>query len=98
MVPVEGRGRFRATPAQFGEGDMARCGIVTAAIGVAFGLLTGVPASAWDRGDVDVLAVFPDVTPGQPSSVEGLTRGPAGHTSLPTFGCNTPAGLSRHST
>src|SRR5258708_9840397 len=94
MVPVEGRGRFRATPAQFGEGDMARCGIVTAAIGVAFGLLTGAPASAWDRGDVDVLAVLPDVTPGQPSSVEGLTVGPDGNIYVPSFGFNTAGALS----
>ena len=26
------------------------------------------PASAWDRGDADVLTVLPDATPGQPSS------------------------------
>src|SRR5258707_2835268 len=76
MVPVEGRGRFRATPAQFGEGDMARCGIVTAAIGVAFGLLTGAPASAWDRGDVDVLAALPAGTPGQPSRLRGRSARP----------------------
>ena len=73
---------------------MARCGIVTAAIGVAFGLLTGAPASAWDRGDVDVLAVLPDVTPGQPSSVEGLTVGPDGNIYVPSFGFNTAGALS----
>jgi sugar lactone lactonase YvrE len=73
---------------------MARCGIVTAAIGVAFGLLTGAPASAWDRRDVDVLAVLPDVAPGQPSSVEGLTVGPDGNIYVPSFGFNTKGALS----
>src|SRR5258708_35550248 len=93
MVPVEGRGRFRATPAQFGEGDMARCGIVTAAIGVAFGLLTGAPASAWDRGDVDVLAVVPDVAPGQPACGEGLSVGPDWNIYVPSFLFNTAGAL-----
>ena len=73
---------------------MTRCGIVTAAIGVGFGLLTGAPASAWDRGDVDVLAVLPEVTPGQPSSVEGLTVGPDGNIYVPSFGFNTAGALS----
>jgi sugar lactone lactonase YvrE len=56
--------------------------------------LTGAPASAWDRGDVDVLAVLPDVTPGQPSSVEGLTVGPDGNIYVPSFGFNTAGALS----
>ena len=30
------------------------------------GILSATPATAWDRGDVDVLAVLPDVTPGVP--------------------------------
>src|SRR5467141_1649547 len=72
---------------------MARCGIVTAAIGVAFGLLTGAPATAWDRGDVDVLAVLPDVTPGVPSSVEGLTVGPDDNIYVPTFGFNATGAI-----
>src|SRR3974390_1932703 len=46
------------------------------------------PASAWDSGDVDVLAVLPDVTPGVPSSVEGLTVGPDGNIYVPSFGFN----------
>src|SRR6516225_8974152 len=75
---------------------MARCGIVTTAIGVALGLWTGAPASAWDRGDVDVLAALPDVTPGQPSSVEGLTVGPDGNIYVPSFGFNTTGALSGH--
>jgi len=52
------------------------------------GVLAATPASAWDRGDVDVLAVLPDVTPGVPSSVEGLTVGPDGNIYAPTFGFN----------
>ena len=43
---------------------------------ILIGILSATPVSAWDRGDVDVLAVLPDVTPGVPSSVEGLTVGP----------------------
>jgi sugar lactone lactonase YvrE len=73
---------------------MARCGIVTAAIGIAFGLFTGLPAGAWDRGDIDVLAALPDVAPGQPSSVEGLTVGPDGNIYVPSFGFNTTGALS----
>lgn len=73
---------------------MARCGIVTAVIGVAFGLSTGMPAMAWDRGDVDVLSVLPEVAPGQPSSVEGLTVGPDGNIYVPSFGFNATGALS----
>jgi sugar lactone lactonase YvrE len=73
---------------------MTRFGIVTSAVGLAFGLLTGAPALAWDRGDVDVLAVLPDVTPGQPSNVEGLTVGPDGNIYVPTFGFNTIGALT----
>ncbi len=54
---------------------------------LVLGLLTA-PATAWDRGDVDVLAVLPDVTPGVPSSVEGLTVGPDDNIYVPTFGFN----------
>ena len=54
---------------------------------LVLGLLTA-PATAWDRGDVDVLAVLPDVTPGVPSSVEGLTVGPDDNIYVPSFGFN----------
>ena len=54
---------------------------------LVLGLLTA-PATAWDRGDADVLAVLPDVTPGVPSSVEGLTVGPDDNIYVPTFGFN----------
>jgi sugar lactone lactonase YvrE len=73
---------------------MTRFGIVASALGLACGLLTGAPAIAWERGDVDVLAVLPDVTPGQPSSVEGLTVGPDGNIYVPTFGFNTKGALT----
>jgi sugar lactone lactonase YvrE len=61
---------------------------------VAFCLLAASPAGAWDRGDVDVLAVLPDVTPGVPSSVEGLTVGPDDNIYVPTFGFNATGALS----
>src|SRR5260370_38939633 len=98
MVAVEAGPRAisrNAGPIRGGH-DMARCGIVTAAIGVAFGLLTGAPASAWDRGDVDVLAVLPDLTPGQPPSVEGLTVGPGANIYVPSFCFNPRGPLFRH--
>jgi sugar lactone lactonase YvrE len=59
------------------------------------GLITATPpASAFDRGDVDVLAVLPDATPGHPSSVEGLTVGPDGNIYVPTFGFNATGALT----
>src|SRR5499427_3053918 len=96
-------GWFRLEPAQerssgsagpFGRSDMRRCGVVTAAIGLILGVLTAAPAGAFDRGEVDVLAVLPDVTPGVPSSVEGLTVGPDGNIYTPTFGFNTKGALT----
>jgi sugar lactone lactonase YvrE len=65
-----------------------------AALGVVIGLFAAAPANAWDRGRVDVLTVLPDVTPGVPSSVEGLTVGPDGNIYVPTFGFNTTGPLS----
>ena len=53
--------------------------------------------SAWDRGDVDVLAVLPDVTPGFPSSVEGLTVGPDGNIYVTSFGFNATGATQRQS-
>jgi DNA-binding beta-propeller fold protein YncE len=58
------------------------------------GMLSVAPASAWERGDVDVLAVLPDVTPGVPSSVEGLTVGPDGNIYVPSFGFNAKGAIS----
>ena len=65
--------------------------IGAAALGLVIAVLAAAPAGAWQRGDVDVLAVLPDVTPGVQSSVEGLTVGPDGNIYVPTFGFNTRA-------
>jgi sugar lactone lactonase YvrE len=62
---------------------------------VLLGLVVATPpAGAFDRGDVDVLTVLPDATPGNPSSVEGLTVGPDGNIFVATFGFNTTGPLS----
>lgn len=59
------------------------------------GLLTATPSAyAFDRGDVDLLTVLPDATPGNPSSVEGLTVGPDGNIYVATFGFNAQGALS----
>lgn len=75
---------------------MARLKIGLAALGLIIGLLGlgAAPASAWDRGIVNVLTVLPDVTPGVQSSVEGLTVGPDGNIYVPTFGFNTKGALA----
>ena len=66
--------------------------------GVALlGILSATPAYAWDRGDVDVLAVLPDVTPGVPSSVEGLTVGPDDNIYVTSFGFNATGAISGNS-
>ena len=63
-------------------------------LGFLIGLFVAAPANAWDRGQVNVLAVLPDVTPGVQSSVEGLTVGPDGNIYVPTFGFNTKGALT----
>jgi sugar lactone lactonase YvrE len=63
------------------------------AVAICLGVLTA-PAGAWDRGNVDVLAVLPDAIPGMPSSVEGLTVGPDGNIYVPTFGFNAAGALT----
>jgi len=68
--------------------------ISAAVLGLMIGALAAAPAGAWDRSRVDVLAVLPDVTPGVPSSVEGLTVGPDGNIYVPTFGFNTKGALT----
>jgi len=73
---------------------MKRFLIGAAALGLVAGLLAATPAGAWDRGQVDVLAVLPDVSPGVQSSVEGLTVGPDGNIYVPTFGFNTTGALA----
>ena len=52
------------------------------------------PANAFDRRSVNLLTVLPDVTPGNPSSVEGLTVGPDGNIYVTTFGFNSTGALS----
>lgn len=62
---------------------------------VLLGLIMAMPpADAFDRADVDVLAVLPDATPGHPSSVEGLTVGPDGNIYVATFGFNATGALT----
>jgi sugar lactone lactonase YvrE len=55
---------------------------------------SALPATGWNRGIVEVLAVLPDVTPGVQSSVEGLTVGPDGNIYVPSFGFNTTGELT----
>jgi DNA-binding beta-propeller fold protein YncE len=60
-------------------------------LGLIFGVLAAAPASAWNRGNVQVLTVLPDLLnqPGVKSSVEGLTVGSDGNIYVPSFGFNT---------
>ena len=64
---------------------------------ILIGILSAMPVSAWDRGDVDVLAVLPDVTPGVPSSVEGLTVGPDDNIYVTSFGFNATGAIGGNS-
>ena len=69
---------------------MTRFKIAAAALGLLIGVLGVVPANAWKRGDVDVLATLPAATGG----VEGLTVGPDGNIYVPTFGFNSHGAIS----
>jgi sugar lactone lactonase YvrE len=73
---------------------MTRFKIGAAALGLIIAVLGAAPVGAWERGDVDMLSVLPDVTPGVQSSVEGLTVGPDGNIYVPTFGFNTKGALT----
>jgi hypothetical protein len=64
---------------------MTRFKIGAAMFGLMIGAFATAPAHAWERGDVDVLAVLPDVAPGVQSSVEGLTVGPDGNIYVPLY-------------
>jgi sugar lactone lactonase YvrE len=68
--------------------------VIAFALSIGSIAVTQVPAKAWDSGEVDTLAVLPDVTPGVPSSVEGLTVGPDGNIYVPTFGFNASGALT----
>lgn len=72
---------------------MTRFKLGVTTLGLMIGVLVAVPANAWKRGDVNVLAVLPDVPSGGQSSVEGLTVGPDGNIYVPTFGFNTQGPL-----
>ena len=73
---------------------MEKLRVFAAVFGFAVGVFTVIPAGAWDRGKVDILAVLPDAAAGQPSSVEGLTVGPDGNIYVPTFGFNAKGALT----
>jgi sugar lactone lactonase YvrE len=77
---------------------MKRCGVIAAAAGAVLGLLMAAPADAYDRGDVDTLAVLPDGTSGQPTTVEGLTVGPDGNIYVPSFGFNAAGAITGNAT
>jgi hypothetical protein len=64
---------------------------------MALALVAGsafLPARAWEKGEVDTLAVLPDIAPGVPSSVEGLTVGPDNNIYVPSFGYNYSGAIS----
>ncbi|HEY6619398.1 MAG TPA: SMP-30/gluconolactonase/LRE family protein [Steroidobacteraceae bacterium] len=73
---------------------MTRCKIGAAALGLMIGLLGAAPAMAWDRGNVDLLTVLPNLKSGAPSSGEGLTVGPDGNIYVPSFGFNSKGATS----
>ena len=75
---------------------MSKLVIGVAALAYLGVLSMGLPVEAWDRGDVDVLAVLPEVSPGVPSSVEGLTVGPDGNIYVPSFGFNSKGAITGH--
>ena len=68
--------------------------IGAAALGLMIGAFGAAPVNAGERGEVGVLAVLPDVTPGVKSSVEGLTVGLDGNIYVPTFGFNTKGAIA----
>src|ERR1700731_4679379 len=73
-----------------GRRYMTRLRFAAATLALAIGVLAALPAHAWKRGDVDVLAVLPFAT----GSVEGITVGPDGNIYAPTFGFNAAGAIS----
>ena len=67
---------------------MKTLGIAAAAVVSLLVAGAAAPVEAWDRGEVDLLAVVPDLSSGQASSVEGLAVGPDGNVYVPSFGFN----------
>ena len=67
--------------------------VAAAAFGLIIGALGAAPASAWTRGNVQVLTVLPDLVgqaqSGIKSGAEGLTIGRDGNIYVTTFGFNT---------
>lgn len=76
---------------------MKWCGIIAAAVGMV-GVLTATNASAWQRGNADILTILPNGTSGQPTAVEGLTVGPDGNIYVPSFGFNSAGAVSGNAT
>jgi sugar lactone lactonase YvrE len=72
--------------------------VIAAAIGMMCGAWMTAPASAWDRGDADILTVLPVGTAGLPTSVEGLTVGPDGNIYVPSFGFNAGGAITGNAT
>jgi sugar lactone lactonase YvrE len=73
---------------------MRKTALGAVALGALLALSAVAPASAWDRGDVDVFAVVPKLSTGETSSVEGLTVGPDGNIYVPTFGFNAQGSVA----
>jgi hypothetical protein len=78
---------------------MRRYKVTAAAVlGLTLGALASAPADAWNRGNVQVLTVLPDlvgqVQSGVKSSAEGLTVGRDGNIYVTTFGFNTQGGTT----
>jgi DNA-binding beta-propeller fold protein YncE len=69
---------------------MTRLRFAAAALGLMAGVLAAIPAQAWKRGNVDVLAELPFAS----GSVEGITVGPDGTIYAPTFGFNANGALT----
>jgi len=72
----------------------SRIAAAVAGCALALTFLATPSAFAWDRGQVQVLTVLPDIAPGVGSSVEGLTVGPDGNVYVPSFGFNTTGSTS----
>ncbi len=75
-------------PKEVNNREISMGTIRTTALAGLVALACAGPAGAWDRGEVETFAVMPDVAPGVPSTIEGLTVGPDGNVYSPSFGFN----------